>query len=460
MRRLPDRINSFMSRLPLKPVSLAIVNLAFFGALAAAQASSLQPDVVIENPVDDTPQLVATTNVPKPHVDAIGQVGSTIFAAGLFDQVVPSSSGLGVPRQNFVAFDANTGALKEATSGYQDPVINGQVWAIATYGNSVYVGGQFTTVNGITRPRLVKINATTGAVDTNFNAGFKGGIVWDLKIWEGPGGSSPMLVVAGSMGKKLMALNLTTGAKLSYFNNLTVADPLPNAWGGVALYNIAISPDGTKLAATGNFQTVAGPFQNRTRFFMADLTGPSASLHPWYYPGFAKPCASTHPRRIAYLQDVDFSPNGSYLVVTATGQIPISKADIWPTGSSTYHTVCDAAGRFDMNDMSKPAWINYTGGDSVWSVAATGAAVYVQGHFQWLDNPNGWASKDGGGAARREGIGAIDPDSGKALPWDPPKPAQIGGKSLLATSAGLWVGSDSLKFNGEPHRGIAFVPLP
>jgi hypothetical protein len=160
------------------------------------------------------------------------------------------------------------------------------------------------------------------------------------------------------------------------------------------------------------------------------------------------------------LQGVDFSPDGSYFVVAATGQIPKFKEDIWPTGSSTYPTVCDAVARFDIADQTQPAWINYTGGDSIWATAVTGAAVYVQGHFLWLDNPNGWASRDGGGAVRRRGIGAIDPVTGRALPWNPPKPAAIGGKAFFATPDGLWVGSDSERFNNELRYGIAFVPLP
>jgi hypothetical protein len=113
-----------------------------------------------------------------------------------------------------------------------------------------------------------------------------------------------------------------------------------------------------------------------------------------------------------------------------------------------------------MSDDSEPDWINYTGGDSVWAVSDTGSAVYTQGHFQWLDNRCGFASRPCGAAVNRLGIGAIDPITGRALPWAPEKRAQIGGRSLVATSAGLWVGSDSIGFNGEPRRGIAFAPLP
>ncbi len=185
---------------------------------------------------------------------------------------------------------------------------------------------------------------------------------------------------------------------------------------------------------------------------MANISGATATLDGWYYPRFASACSSTHPRRIAYLQGVDFSPNGAHFSVAATGQIP--------RPGDRFETVCDGIGRFAMSDDSEPEWINYTGGDSVWAVSDTGAAVYAQGHFQWLDNPFGFASRDGGGAARRLGIGAINPTTGLALPWDPAKPASIGGRALVATSAGLWVGSDSLRFGGEPRRGLAFAPLP
>jgi hypothetical protein len=214
-----------------------------------------------------------------------------------------------------VAFDASTGVVRSFA-----PDINGRVYALAAHGDSVYIGGKFGTVSGVSRPNLVKVDATTGAVDTGYV-------------------------------------------------NLPIADPLPNAWGNVAVYAMAINPAGTQLVATGNFRTVAG--QPRSRLFVADLGATSATLSPWYYDGFAEPCSSTNPRRIAYLQGVDYSPDGSYFVVVSTGQIS-RPGDLG-------ETVCDAAGRFDLADDSQPVWINYTGGDSLWSVAATGPAVYVQG---------------------------------------------------------------------------------
>lgn len=92
------------------------------------------------------------------------------------------------------------------------------------------------------------------------------------------------------------------------------------------------------------------------------------------------------------------------------------------------------------------------------SVAVTGAAVYVQGHSRWLDNPDGVDSA-GPGAVDRRGGGAIDPRTGKALRWNPVMLNQVGGYPFLATHDGLWLGRDGNRIGGEYQRGIAFLPL-
>jgi hypothetical protein len=183
---------------------------------------------------------------------------------------------------------------------------------------------------------------------------------------------------------------------------------------------------------------------------MLDLGSSSATLDPWYYQPLENECAaSTLP---AYLRDVDFSPDGSYFVIVSTGYVPQS--------GGLERDICDATARFEtaIPNPDRPTWINYTGGDTLHSVAVTGAAVYVQGHQRWLDNPFGNNSA-GPGAVSREGIGAIDPTTGKALSWNPTKTRGVGGKDFLATSAGLWVASDGELFHGEYRARIAFCPL-
>ena len=59
----------------------------------------------------------------------------------------------------------------ERTSGNLLPFVantNGLVRAVISDGFNTYIGGDFTTVNGVQRPRLAKVNAGTGALDTSF----------------------------------------------------------------------------------------------------------------------------------------------------------------------------------------------------------------------------------------------------------------------------------------------------
>lgn len=222
-----------------------------------------------------------------------------------------------------------------------------------------------------------------------------------------------------------------------------------NGAGPTEVWRIAVSPDGSKLVGIGNFTTVGT--SSRARAFMLDLGASSATVAPWYYQPLVNNCRATSLR--AQLRDVDFSPDGSYFVIAATGYIPVT--------GGVGRDICDAAARFETSiaNPTRPTWINYTGGDTLHSVAATGAAVYVGGHQRWLDNPFGTDSA-GPGAVSRAGIGAIHPTTGKALPWNPGKTRGVGTKFVYPTTTGIWFGSDGRRFAGVIHDSIAFTPLP
>jgi hypothetical protein len=152
-----------------------------------------------------------------------------------------------------------------------------------------------------------------------------------------------------------------------------------------------------------------------------------------------------------YMRDVDFSPDGLYFVLVSTGFVP--------QNGQIGIALCDATARFETATLAptRPTWINYTGGDTLHSVAVTDQAVYVQGHQRWLDNPQGRDSA-GPGAVSRPGIGAINPTTGKALAWNPTKDRGVGGKDLLVTSRGLWVGSDTNNIGHEMRKRVALLP--
>ena len=420
-------------------VSALTLTISPFGT--PAEGSRFQSAVVTEDPVDTTPHLVDDAGVPHTFALAIAKKGPAVYVGGKFNQVEDPSRTTQFDRINLFRFENGTGAISQTFK----PNPNGVVWAIRRVGNSVYVGGEFTTIGGVTRPALAKLNAATGAVDPNFKPPFSAGRVSEIRMVKG------RLLVGGTFPQRLLALNPDTGRNTKYIKT-QITDKLTGSAGKVEVHRFAVNPQKTRLVAVGNFKRVNG--RKQARAFMLNLGRSRVSLNAWHYAPLQHRCLSQNPNIIANLEDVDFSPNGNYFVFAATGYLPQLTSRI---GTD----VCDAAARFETNiaHPTKPTWINYTGGDTLHAVAATGKAVYVQGHNRWLDNPEG-ANTAGPGAVDRLGIGAINPKTGKARAWNPVKPAAQGGQDFLVTKAGLWVVSDSKQFHGEYHHGIAFVPLP
>ncbi|MGY1805947.1 hypothetical protein ACI8AF_01100 [Blastococcus sp. SYSU D00669] len=408
---------------------LGVVALVALGGVPA-QAALSQPAVVSDNPSDVTPHLVLDNTSYS--IYDFAQVGDTVFAGGRFQQVQDWARTTTYSRQNFVAFDSRTGVVSPLQLQF-----DGMVTSLAATDTALYVGGAFATVNGVTRRGIMKYDLVNNRIDPTFApTGMR--TVSDLVIANG------VVIAAGNFTKKIMAMDPVTGADTGRIN-VNVAGVV---WTGdeTRVKHIAVSPNGTRLVATGNFATVNG--QGRRQAFMLNLGATSATLSTWHAPRFDVDCAASGARDVS-AEGVDFSPDGSYFVVVSTGG---------PTGTNG---ICDAAARFETANVSstvQPTWINWTGGDTLYSVAVTGTAVYVGGHQRWLDNPFGRDSA-GPGAVERPGIGAIDPVTGKALPWNPTKSRFHGTMALFATPQGLWVGSDGTAFGREDHYGIGFAPL-
>jgi hypothetical protein len=424
------------SKRTLRTMLLALgLSLAATAVPTFAGASIALGTVVSTNPANFTP------NVASGAVYKFVQVGGTMYAGGAFSSVsTPAgvSPGGTFARSNIVAFNASTGVISTSFA----PSVNGEVWALASNGTSLWIGGTFTSVNGVARRGLAKLNPTTGAVDTAFNANFGSGKVTELALVGG------RLLAGGTFPGKLRAVNPNTGANTGYLN-LSISGSVTSNAGPVEVYRFAVNPAGTRLVAVGNFTSVAG--QTRYRAFMLTLGATSGTLNAWYYPPLQNLCrAGSLPD---YMRDVDFSPDGSWFAFVSTGFIPQS--------GGVGRDLCDATARFetDVASPARPTWINYTGGDTLHSVAATDVAVYVQGHQRWLDNPQG-SNAPGPGAVSRPGIGAINPSTGLALGWNPTKERGVGGKDLYVTSQGLWVGSDTNRIGGETRRRIALMPVP
>ena len=403
-------------RLLLAVLAVTVPSVLASGAVTPSYASPVPLiGVVSDNPADFTPRITVGF-APFAAVP----IGQRMYVGGQFSEVKNAQRSLTYARKNLFGFNISDGSVTPLSIA-----VDGDVLALTTDGTSLYVGGKFSTVNGISRRGLVKLNPSTGAVDTAFNARLTGP-VQDLEVANG------RLIVGGRFSKRLTALNLATGADPGYINLSITGTTSTDGRGSTDIERFGISPDKTKLVAVGNFTAVNG--QKRWRAFMVNLGTSSGSLAPWYYTFLDRPCnAST--TRYAYLRDVDFSPDGSGFFIVSTGGAS-------RTGERG-KTLCDAVARFDtaVASPTAPKWIKYANGDTLLVVVATASAVYVQGHQKSLEN------------LRREGIGALRPSDGAVLSWDPWKQRGFGGQVLVVTGPesgrpGLWAGSDTTLVGG------------
>ena len=418
---------------------------------AQAQLSVQQNQVVSSVPASFTPNLDGGI------VFAIAQVGSWIVAGGTFTTATQHGSSTATSVNGIVAFDQSTGALD---SGFA-PTLDGPVDSVipGPTPGTVYVGGQFGTVNGVKSKGITLLNLSDGSIVSGFKPPALNGIVEAMRLSGGRLYITGTFTLTGSVTHDgLATLNPTTGALDPFMNIQLTGHHNYNgsgANGPVGGRAMDISPDGTRAIVLGDFKDANGDLHDQ--IVMIDLTGSSATIDPnWNTNEFSGACASG--AFDTYVEDVDFSPDGSYFAIATTGGGGISQ------NTDGSRSLCDSVSRWSTTDTGsnvQPTWVDYTGNDSFWSVAVTGTAIYLGGHQRWVNNPNG-SDYPAAGAIPRPGLAAVDPASGMPLAWNPGRnPRGAGAYSLLATPQGLYVGSDTNYIGNFQYKRdeIAYFPL-
>lgn len=411
-------------------------------AVHPAYAVTAAQDVVVSaNPENDTPHVL------DGRVSAIAVVGSKVVLGGQFTKAQNWQAGSPVlARSNILAYDYATGTID---TGFA-PALNGPVDTLAPGPDgSVFVGGAFSEKDAAGKfiyRNLIKLDTANGSRITAFNPK-PSGRVYDVKVRGSKLYAGGLFTaIGGKPRQRIAAVDVTTGAVDANFDlpvtDSRVADLKPSAKPHVI--KLDLTPDGSRLVITGNFVKVAG--QPRTQIAMIDTTTKPASVSSWATERFTPLCA--YKAFDTYMRDIEISPDGSYFVVGTTG-------------GYFKETLCDTASRFETartGGGQEPTWVDYTGGDTLYSVAVTGEAVYVGGHQRWLNNP--FANNAAGpGAVAREGIAALDPLNGMPLRWNPGRTRGVGVFDMVATGSGLLVGSDTDKIGRwEYHARIAEFP--
>ncbi|MCU7723003.1 PKD domain containing protein [Actinoplanes sp. KI2] len=414
-----------------RPLAAALIVVAAVACAQPAHADLAQATIVSADPVDWTPHVLDGT------VWTMAVVGDTMVVGGTFNRVADSTRRNTYARKNIFAFNLTNGEVEPFA-----PAVDGPVYALAAgAGDTVYLGGAFKTVDGTPERGLARVWMTGQRVPT-FNADINWG---DVRALENKGNfvyaGGTFSAINGVHRDALARMNAVTGAVDTGFDAKLTAPGLART----RVEHFDISPDGSKLVAIGALLKAGG--YDRTQIAMFDVSGPTAALTSWYTDAYVPQCMKGFD---TYLRQVKFSPDGSYFVVAATGR------------ASSPSRLCDSAARFETGGPGRhnPTWVQHTGGDSLYAVAVTGAAVYLGGHQRYLDNPYGSDAKGPGpGAVSRPGIGAVSPITGRALAWNPTRSRGVGVRTFVVTPRGLFVGSDTDQLGHEYHGRVGMFPL-
>ena len=391
-----------------------------------------------------TPSLPNTSS-PTFQVRQLVQCGARMYGVGTFSKIVsPNISGHGS-----VTFSRNNVFSFSATRPYRvtswNPDVNGEVNSIAVGGtncSTAYLGGTFTKVHGTSVKDIAAVSTSTGAVLTKFRHEANN-TVQTLLLHNGrllTGGY--FTTINGQSRDYYAALSSSTGAPSGYLGlDISGNYQFPGvASNGTRVYNQQLSHDGTRVLVEGDFTSVGG--LPRQQIFMISLGSSKATVTSWTSPDFSQDCYTTEP---FYIRAAAWGPTDNTIYTAATGYHPFNM----PIGATPRTGLCDSAAAFPASGSVMPRWINYTGCDSLYSVAAGTGTVYIGGHERWTGNSDD-CDAEGPGAKAAPGMAGLSESAGH-LVFDPTRARGLGADDMLMTKAGLWIASDN--FDGSDTCG-------
>jgi PKD repeat protein len=429
--------------------------------LAGAALAGLGPATADTSPQDpqnpETPVTVSADGLPTVQIDGVvwsqAVIGTRVYAGGSFTSARPAGAAAGtgtVARPNLLAYDITTGVLLNDFA----PSLNGQVRVVAVSPDKtrIYVGGDFTTVDGQSRRRIAAFDAATGALVSTFapplNSDVRAIVATNTTVYVG----GSFAGVGNQARNNLAAFNASDGALLSW---------APQATGGY-VWSMAMSPQGDKLAVGGSFTALNGSSNPGYGLGMVDAT-----------TGASLPMAADSVVR-------NGTTDGAITSLVSDGQY------LYGGGYSFGNTGSNFEGVFAASwDGGQIRWLNDCHGDT-YSLHAQGDVIYAASHAHYCENIGGIPESIAGGRSNFRGTAMGRQPTG-TVTWEPDQPryADFEGQphSALLTwypslSAGTYTGqvqgawsvagnSDYIvlggefpKVNGQPQQGLVRFARP
>ena len=320
-------------------------------------------------------------------VFALATLGNSIYLGGAFSYVGPTTG-------NGVALDPATG---ERTQGW--PRFDGPVYcAVADGAGGWYVGGDFLRVGGVARERLAHLRADGSLAP--FNPGVDGPV-------RAMALAGTRLVIGGAFANaggaarpRIAAFDRATGLVASWVNA-----------GADGEVRVLLNESGWIYAA-GSFTTIGGQSRNR----IARLHPASGSVNSW------NPDANGEVRALVVAGSVVYA-GGSFTSIGGQPRLRLSALDVG-TGAAT-------------------AW-NPAPNGAVTALVADATALYAGGSFSTI------------AANSRAGLAHFDTATGLLGSWQVPLPGEY--ESMALVDSTLYIGGRFTDALDRRYHQIALRP--
>jgi hypothetical protein len=379
-------------------------------------------------------------------VYALALHGNTLYAAGEFAEVRDRTTAFS--RYNLMALDVATGRVKSWA-----PNVNGRINCLALKGDTLYLGGKFTSVAGYYRNRAAAFNLTSGQVlpwDPSPTSDVKALAVAGNTIYAG----GLFYSIGGQVRPYLAALDNSYGTATTWS---------PNPSGYACIVN-ALRLNGTTLYVGGKFTTIGGQARNNLVAFSVT----NHQLQDWnpnpndavnaidvagevVYVGGTFTTVRGQPRRYAA------AVSAAAGLVTAWNPNPAPSRDVEVVTTITAAgNIVYVGGGFQLiggDDRKYLAAINaVTGQGTSWNPGADGSVLtllldngllYVGGYFSSL------------GGQKRGNLGAIDLATGQATPWNPGADRLV--TCLVKLGNTVYAGGSFTSIGGQARSNLAAI---
>ncbi len=334
-------------------------------------------------------------------VRALRLDGARLYAGGEFTAMG------GLERNRLAALD--TAVINAITDSVWNPSAGGTVEALAISGAALYAGGEFSSVNGVTRRNLAALDLATGtatAWDPDAN-----GAVRALLLTSGgtlyAGGE--FTAIAGLSRSRLAALSSTTGAATAWN---------PGADG--AVYALALSGGGGSLYVGGMFATVGGLARN----WLGEVSLGNGIATAW------------NPSPADGSGVYAFAVNGFTLYVAGDFEEidSVARARVAAFDMSVPE-ILDWAPQIDDGSVRALSYIGDTG------------VLYAGGDFTSI------------GGASRVGVAALDPAANAPLVWNPQLDGAVNAVARSVDRTLLYVGGNFTTVAGVARNRLAALAI-